>query len=379
MKKVVVFNALQTSLSAGIGRYSFELAREIYSQNKEATDQNSLDIKIVIREEDTAVFDFVSSDDLHIVHGIQTTKQRNAYEQFKLPKYVIEKYPQALLHYPDTMAPIFAKNNVVITVHDLAFKSLKKVFTFKTRMWKNLITNLSIKKAKSIIAITKFTKSEVLQHYPKLHSEKVNVIYNGFNDFSSYEPNMERVSDVVRSAKNYILTVSTISPRKNIDGLIRAFYTIKDLISQNLVIAGNNGWMYESVHKLVVELGLQDRVIFTGKVNDDELAYLYKNTDLLVYVSFYEGFGLPPLEAMSCGKPCIVSDTSSLPEVVGQCATQVTPTDTADIAEAILTVIKSRHEERSAEYNKWLQNFSWKKCGKQVLALYNSLFAGEAL
>lgn len=364
MDRIIVFNALQTSLSGGIGRYSYELARELYVQSP-------TQVKVVIREEDKTDFSFVKSEDLIIVSGIKNSKDRNFYEQFKLPQLISKKYPQAILHYPDTMAPIFSKNEVVITVHDLAFKSLKNVFTWKTVMWKNFITNLSIKKAQKVIAITKFTQSEIVKYYPK-YSDKVSVIYNGFNDFSKEQIDESNISDTIKSIdKKYIVTVSTISPRKNIDGLIKAFNQIKDQVDYQLVIAGGNGWLYESVHELVKELNLENRVIFTGKINDDELKYLYKNANLSAYVSFYEGFGLPPLEAMSYDIPCVVSNTTSLPEVVGEYAVKVDPTNIHNISNALLDVINC--EQKELNYQSWLSHFSWIKCARECLEIYSKL------
>lgn len=360
MDKVIVFNALQTSLSGGIGRYSYELAKELYLQH-------SSQVKVVIREEDQADFNFVDSQDLIIVSNIKNSKQRNFYEQFKLPKLISRQYPNAILHYPDTMAPIFAKNEVTITVHDLAFKSLKDVFTWKTVFWKNFITNLSMKKASKVIAITNFTKSEIAKHYPQ-YKDKVAVIYNGFNDFSKEMIDETKLSQSIKEIKgDYIVTVSTISPRKNIDGLIKAYNQIKNQVHHQLVIAGGNGWLYESVHDLVQELNLQERVIFTGKINDDELKYLYKNATLSAYVSFYEGFGLPPLEAMSYDTPCVVSNTSSLPEVVGEYAIKVDPTNISEIAMALLEGLNKN--QQSLNYKEWLANFSWKKCASETYSV----------
>lgn len=357
MEKLIVFNALQTSLSGGIGRYSYELAKQLYLQYPSQ-------IKIVIRKEDKVEFQFVDSKDLIVVKGITNSKERNFYEQFKLPKLIAKQYPNAILHYPDTMAPIFAKNEVAITVHDLAFKSLKDVFTWKTYIWKNFITNLSIKKASKVIAITEFTKTEIAKYYPK-YMNKVSVVYNGFNDFSKEAVDENNISASIKDIKkDYIVTVSTISPRKNIDGLIKAFNQIKDQIPQQLVVAGGNGWLYESVHDLVHELKLDDRVIFTGKINDDELKYLYKNATLSAYVSFYEGFGLPPLEAMSYNTPCVVSNTSSLPEVVGDYAKKVDPTNIDEISQALLDSLMSN--QQSLNYKDWLANFSWEKCAAET-------------
>lgn len=332
----VVFNALQTSLSGGIGRYCYEVSKAIYKQHK-------IDFKIVIREEDKGLFSFADIEDLIIVEGIKNAKQRNFYEQFKLPKLIYKKYPDAIIHYPDTMAPIFAKNKVIITVHDLAFKSLKDAFTWKTTLWKNFITDLSIKKAHKIIAITEFAKNEILKYYPMVN-DKISVVYNGFNNFSKEPIDVSNINQKILDLKNgkYILTVSTISPRKNIDGLIKAFGLIKDKICDyKLVIAGKNGWLYENVYKVVSNLGLNDRIIFTGSINDDELKFLYKNASLFVYPSFYEGFGLPPLEAMSYGIPCVVSNRTSIPEVVGDAAIKVNPDNLNELGNKIFKVISN--------------------------------------
>lgn len=360
---MLVFNALQTSLNGGIGRYSYELAKELYKLDKE-------NIKLVVREEDLKKFSFVKSKDLIVAKNIKNSIDRNIYEQFKLPKIINKKYPNAIIHYPDTMAPLLSKNKVIITVHDLAFKSVKDAFTWKSKLWKTIVTDLSIKKAKNIIAITNFTRDEILFHYPKINRNKISVIYNGFNNFSKEGITFDNISKRIKKIDSeYIMTVSTISPRKNIDGLIKAFNKIKNDISENLIIAGNNGWMYESVYKLVKELNIEDRVIFTGKINDDELKYLYKNSNAFVYISLYEGFGLPPLEAMSYGIPCIVSNSSSIPEVVGSCAIKVNPKDINNISFEIKRVLKEGSDISMQQIDGNLERFSWEKCANEVLSI----------
>ena len=358
---MIVFNALQTSLNGGIGRYSYELAKELYETNNN-------DIKLVIREEDLEKFSFVKEEDLVIAKNIKNSKERNIYEQFKLPKIINKKYPNAIIHYPDTMAPLLAKNPVVITVHDLAFKSVSGAFTWKQGIWKNIVTDLSIKKAKKIIAITKFTKTEIEKHYPKVDSSKVSVIYNGFNDFSNEDIDKDKIGCKIKDLnKPYILTVSTISPRKNIDGLIKAFNEIKDKVEENLVIAGGNGWMYEQVYSLVDELNLGDRVKFTGRINDEELKWLYKNTKVFAYISFYEGFGLPPLEAKTYDVPCLVSNKASLPEVVGENAMLVEPSDINMISQGLLEILNGNKINIDKKY---LTKFSWRKCAKDLKKVY---------
>lgn len=362
--RIIVFNALQTSLSGGIGRYSYELSKQIYLENRYI-------IKIVIRKEDIKLFSFADKKDLIIVSGINNSRDRNIYEQFKLPRLIYKMYPKAIIHYPDSMAPIFSRNKVVITIHDLAFKSLKNVFTWKTVLWKNIITNISIRKSSKIISITNFTKNEILTYYPNLNTQKISVVHNGFNDFSKEMIEEDNVRKEIKSLNDYILTVSTISPRKNVDGLIKAFSRIKDDIKADLVIAGDNGWMYDKIYELVEELNISNRVKFTGKVNDDELKFLYKNAKVFTYLSFYEGFGLPPLEAMSYGIPCVVSNTSSLPEVVGKLADKVNPRNDEEIAYEILKLYKGKFNQNT--FNNINEIYSWEKCAKELLEVYKEI------
>lgn len=367
-KQIIVFNALQTSLSGGIGRYSYELSKSIYELQQ-------VSMKIVIREQDELLFSFAKKEDLIIISGIRNGKSRNYYEQFKLPKKIYKEYPSAIIHYPDTMAPLFSKNKVIITVHDISFKAMANIFTFKTKLWKNTITRLSLRKAYKIVVDTNFTKNEVLKYYSSQYEKKMDVVYCGFNDFSKQPIDENKIkSDVLKlKEKEYILTVSTISPRKNIDGLIKAFDLIKNKVDCKLVIVGKNGWLYESVYKLVEQLNLGDRVVFAGGINDVELGFLYKNAKLFVYPSFYEGFGLPPLEAMSFGTPCIVSNKTSIPEVVGDAAILVNPYGITEMAEAIKNVIIDNnlycrlHEKG---FNR-IKKFSWRKCAEDMIKIYN--------
>lgn len=368
--KIVVFNALQTSLSGGIGRYSYELSKALYNLQQ-------MSMKIVIREEDKLLFSFAKDEDLIVAKGIKNSKSRNYYEQFILPNKVHKEYPNAIIHYPDSMAPLFSKNKVVITVHDISFKAIDNVFTFKTKLWKSTITKMSLRKANKIIADTNFTKSEILKYYPNTKESNIEVVYCGFNDFSKESIDEVKINNKILNLKQkeYILTVSTISPRKNIDGLIKAFNIIKDKIDCNLVVAGKNGWLYENIYKLVDELHLKDRVIFTGEVNDDELKFLYKNAKLFVYPSFYEGFGLPPLEAMSFGIPVAVSNVTSIPEVVGIEECFFDPYKIREIGTSILDIIASKdlNERIIKQAYKRITKFSWSICSKNLVEVYKKL------
>lgn len=368
---MILFNALQKSISAGIGRYSFELSKELYELLKS-------DIKIIIREEDLEDYSFVNSKSLMIFKNVKNSKDRNLCEQIYLPKIISSKFKNCLVHYPDSMAPIFLNNkNIVITVHDLAFKSLSGAFTKKSVLWKSLITGLSVKKCNRIISITNFSKNELNKHYKNLEN-KINVVYNGFNKLNDNVLNENNVSIKIKelSSKNYVLTVSTISPRKNIQTLIKAFNLIKDEYDGNLVIVGSNGWLYEDIYKMVEQMNIKHRVVFTGKINDDELKVLYKNSKVFVYPSIYEGFGLPPLEAMSYGVKTIVSDVECLKEVLGNGAKYFNPYDYNELSKIIKPFLVSGNKQ-IYDYSEVLNKYSWKKCGEETLKVYERVLKGE--
>lgn len=369
---MILFNALQKSISAGIGRYSFELSRELYNLVKD-------DIKIIIREEDLRDYGFVSSHSLIVFKNIKNSKDRNLCEQVYIPKMVSKEYKDCILHYPDSMVPILSNNKrFVITVHDLAFRSLSNVFTKKTVLWKNFMLSTAIRKANQIISITNFTKDELMRYYKNING-KINVVYNGFNRLSDTHISLSNISDKIfkMSKDNYILTVSTISPRKNIDTLIRAVKLLKENnLNIKLIICGSNGWLYEDIYKLVDQLRLSDMVVFTGKVNDDELKYLYKNAKLFVYPSIYEGFGLPPLEAMSYGVRTIVSDVTCLREVLGSGCDYFPPKDYVILSNILREYFNESLNRVMYNYDDILNKYSWKKCAEGTLKVYEKILKG---
>ena len=370
---MILFNALPKSISAGIGRYSFELSKKLYILIKS-------DLKIIIREEDLEDYNFVDSKSLIVFKNIKNSKQRNFCEQIYIPKMIDEKYKDFVIHYPDSIAPIMSRNKkIVITVHDLAFKSFSQGFTKKTILWKNFMTALSFKKARKIIAITNFSKSELFRYYKNIKDEDVRVVYNGFNKLSKYAINNGNVSEKIDgiNKSKYILTVSTISPRKNIDTLIKAFNLIGDKRDINLVIAGTNGWLYENIYDLAKKSRFSDRIIFTGQINDDELKFLYKNAEVFVYPSFYEGFGLPPLEALSYGTRVIVSDVACFREVLGNSCFYFNPIDYNELSTILdRNLNEGINDDNVFNFNNMLNKYSWGKCAEETVKVYNDILKG---
>ena len=180
---------------------------------------------------------------------------------------------------------------------------------------------------------------------------------------------------------DYILYVGTIQPRKNLGTLIEAYARLKKErgIANRLVITGRKGWLYDRLFARLKELALGDEVIFTGFVPDEELPYIYDGAKAFVYLSFFEGFGLPPLEAMACGVPVITSNTTSLPEVVGDAGIALPPKDVEGVTAALARILTDP-ETAAAMKEKGLRRartFSWESTARQTLEIYGKIAASR--
>ncbi|UCE74464.1 MAG: glycosyltransferase family 4 protein [Methanomassiliicoccales archaeon] len=176
----------------------------------------------------------------------------------------------------------------------------------------------------------------------------------------------------------FILYVGAIEPRKNLKLLIRAFNDIKNEFNGKyyLVVVGPKGWSYEEDLKLIEDLGITERIVMPGYIPDGDLHYLYNGAKLFVFPSLYEGFGLPPLEAMACGVPVITSNCSSLPDVVADAGIMIDPYRVDQLTEAIHLVLSDEHmwqEMREKGLNR-AKMFSWEKCARETLKVYEDVY-----
>jgi len=269
----------------------------------------------------------------------------------------------------------------IITVHDLIrYLDLKRHETFinrpnlRDRFYLNLDYK-GIKRAKRIIAISQTTKND-LMHYLNIPSERISVVYLGV-DHKLFRPVSHRIYDYP-----YILFVGSEQPRKNFTGLLEAFRQLKTeprFKDLKLVKVGRAGGQEANFRRPAMEvietLGLADEVIFTDFVPEADLPIYYSGADVFVLPSLYEGFGFPVLEAMACGCPVVTSNTTSLPEVVGEAGIMVNPYDADSLAQAIRQVLTDS-ELRDNMARKGLEQakkFSWEKTAKQTLAVYNKV------
>jgi len=270
---------------------------------------------------------------------------------------------------------LFLKNPFIVTVHDL----VRFCFGFaRETVSERILLKLDIrgiKRASHIIAISQNTRNDLIT-YLTIPDDRISVIYNGV-DHSIFKP-----YDVKLLNKPYILYIGSERPRKNLDRLFEAFAKLKGEFPElKLVKVGTPGrsekYRRDTMKKLG-SLGITRDIIFIDHMPELELAYYYSSATLLAYPSFYEGFGLPPLEAMACGCPVITSNTSSLPEVVGEAGIMVNPYDTDSLVKAmrqVLTDAKLRDDmiRKGFEQSK---RFSWEKTARETLEVYNKV-AGE--
>jgi glycosyltransferase involved in cell wall biosynthesis len=295
----------------------------------------------------------------------------------KLPKIDWFVGDVDVYHSPNYCLNVLARGKSMMTIHDLNFLAYKQ-FTIASGRWHYAfkIKNYA-QKVDAIVADSQSTKNEIIK-YLKIPEEKIHVIYLGcspaFQPLSSSETK-QKIMEKYQIKRDFILYVGTLEPRKNLKGIIQAYNYSRAKDDFLLVLAGGKGWKYKHIFRLVNQLKLQDRVVFCGYMPDSDLPALYNSASVFVYPSFYEGFGLPPLEAMACGTPVIVSDTTSLPEVAGDAGIYVDPFDIEQISVSIDTVLSDVKLCRTLRERGLMRAklFSWEKTARETIKLYKRL------
>ncbi|MBN1483211.1 MAG: glycosyltransferase family 4 protein [Chloroflexia bacterium] len=276
-----------------------------------------------------------------------------------------------LLHATMNVAPWWTPCPLVVTIHDLAYMRYPEVHPRGRRLYLNLLTRLTVRRARAVIAVSEFTGREV-QRLLGVPGERIQVIYEGVDpDFCPRPPEEVAAFRERRGLPpRYLLYLGNLEPRKNLRRLVQAYARVAT--DAPLVLAGARGWGYEALFAEVEALGLSERVLFPGFVPREELPLWYNGAVALVYPSRYEGFGLPPLEAMACGTPVLTSTASSLPEVVGEAGLQVSAEDVPALAAAMQRLL-DRADLRAELRQRGLERarrFSWSNMARETAALY---------
>jgi glycosyltransferase involved in cell wall biosynthesis len=353
----------------GIGRYIENTLKEILKIDR------INQYEILIRSEDIGGF-HLKADNLHIVE----TKANffGIKEQTELLSLLNERQPD-LVHFTNFNFPVAYKGKFVITIHDLTllrFRNLrnslarKAYYLLTEQVMRNVVLKKGIKKSEVVIVPSNYVKQDLAKTL-KVRRNKITVTYEASDtNFAKGRINLEKK----HITKPYILYVGNSYPHKNLERMIIAFGKLVTdyLLDYQLVIAGKKDSFHERLEEAVQQADLQDRVIFTGFVTDQELSGLYNNASLYVFPSLSEGFGLPPLEAMAHGLPVVSSNATCMPEILGDAAIYFDPKNINEMARTMLEVLtdKKLAEGLIKKGRAQVKKYSWKKTAKQTLSIY---------
>lgn len=285
-----------------------------------------------------------------------------------------------ITHFFNYIVPPFVHGKKVVTVHDMVYKAFPETVRGRTRFMLETGLKKSMKRADIIVTDSEFSRNEIIKYFPE-HSGKIRVVPCGV-DCRRFRPcaNPETIAEVKKSLDidgEYFLYVGTIEPRKNLVRMIKAYKVFTKHVKNppKLVLAGAKGWLCDDIYALVRKLGIDNQVIFTKYVPSEDMTPLICGAMAFVFPSLYEGFGMPPLEAMACGVPVLTSGEASLPEVVGDCAVICDAYSVKSIAKGLYRLYKNPdlRKELSRRGNERAGLFTWENSAKKLHAIYREL------
>ena len=355
------------SAKTGIGHYTLELSRALAAIDPDYEFQLISPVPLVF--------------DDHLPRNVRRVEapKRKLWWFAGLPLY-IRRSSLALFHGTNYDIPLWSQCPTVLTIHDLS------LLLYPQTHLKHLVRRaryrlpLMARNATRIITATEHVKKEVAHH---LRVDPAKIAITPYAPRSDFRPMAPTAAEAVRRRLGvedvFILFVGTIEPRKNLITLLRAFAETRmntDLRPQ-LVIAGQEGWLMSEMSSYIEREGLKERIKFTGYIADEDLRALYSSCAVCVYPSLYEGFGLPPLEAMSCGAPVIAADVPSLHETVGKAALLVPPTDVQQLTRALVEILRDEHKRAyfSRAGMEWAAQFTWERTAQLTLEVYREAMA----
>jgi glycosyltransferase involved in cell wall biosynthesis len=354
---------------AGIGQYTLRLTHALASLYRD--DRFTL---LQDRRQPTPLL-----DELNVSTTGCLVPSHHALEQVLLPWFV-DQLKTEVFHSPDFIPPLRARGPSVITIHDLAFLIYPHFLTKDSARYYGQIDR-AVRRADRIIAVSESTKGDLVSMLGT-PEDRIRVIHEAADPLFQPEDRasaLEQVQALFDLPGEFILFVSTIEPRKNVPGLLRAYRRLRDdyKLTPALVLVGARGWLCTEIDELVEKLGLKPHCFFLGSIGSHDLSHLYNAACCLVHPAFYEGFGLPPLEAMACGTPVVVSNVSSLPEVVGDAALLVNPENDEEITVALWRLLSSQAlwTELREKGLRRAAAFSWERTAQQTMAVYREVVA----
>lgn len=273
---------------------------------------------------------------------------------------------------------------LVVTAHDLSFEKFPETFSWKQRIWHFFVNFRDLaKRADHIISVSDSTKDDLVTEY-KIVPEKVSVIHSGIDErFRNIDRNnteLLRIKQKYSLPYKFILFLGTFEPRKNIVALLQAYDALMEqgnteVKKYELVLAGTRGWKYQEIFQAIENSAHKEKIHLPGFIEDDDKVAVYNLSSVFVYPSLYEGFGFPPLEAMSCGVPVISSHASSLPEIIGTAGIMIDPYQPDELLKALLSLTENNEFSGSLQKKGLLQakKFSWQKAADETRKVFEKL------
>ena len=344
----------------GIGRFSFQTLKRITTANK--------DVHFVFLFDRMFSEEFIFSDNITpLIISPQARHPFLYYIWFEYSvKSTLNRMKPDLFLSPDGFLSLGAKCKQLPVIHDINFLHHPKDSKPLTAKYYNRFFPKFAAKATRIATVSEFSKKDISQNY-KIDPAKIDVVYNGINE--EFEPIDDNQKTEIRKkfsgGKNYFLFVGSLHPRKNIPRLINAFELFKKESGSDykLLLAGPHFWGLSDIYKSMEGLACKNDIIFTGRLNDKDLADVMASAFALTFVPYYEGFGIPLVEAMACNIPTIASNCTSMPEIVGDAALLVNPFEISEIKNAMLKLYNNAamREQLVKKGTERKNNFSWDK------------------
>jgi glycosyltransferase involved in cell wall biosynthesis len=372
-KKVIGIDArFYGPKNKGIGRYVKEIVDRVT-----ATDKDNDYVVFLARDN----YDSFRPVGTNVKKVLADVRWYTFAEQVVIPR-LIKKEKIDLMHFPHFNVPFFCPVNFIVTIHDLILikfptvksSTLNPLFYWFKNLAYRLIIARAVTKARLVIAVSEFTKKDILEKF-KIPADKVKVTLLGVASAFVAEQTNSPV-DVLSTygiVKPYLLYVGNAYPHKNLEWLIWAFEQLKEKHNElQLVLVGKEDYFYRRLKLIASKSANSKSIVFPGFVKDEDLQPLYQNALAYVFPSLYEGFGLPPLEAMSQGCPVISSDQSCMPEILDDAVLYFSPIDAWDFINQVEKIIESEElvKELVAKGRKVAQKYSWQECAAETLAFY---------
>jgi len=376
MNNIKIIGIDARSPSTGIRRYTQEVINGILGMDASIGSAQVLKNKYVIflLPNDFEKLEFGNPN---VKKVLADFKWYSLKEQIIMPR-LIKKENVDLMHFPHFNVPFFYRKKFIVTIHDLIltkFPSVRAttlnpiIYKFKNLAYKFIIKS-ALRRSEKIIAVSEFTKKDIIEQFG-VKNEKIVVTHEGVSEKLKQAEKEDDKEVLFRYNihRPFFFYAGNAYPHKNLEGLIKIYPKIKEKFRDlQLVFVGSEDYFYKRLKK-----DASEDIIFTDYISDKELAALYRNALFYIFPSLYEGFGLPPLEAMANGCPVVSSDRSSMPEILGDAALYFNSDKEEEIIEAIEKIVNSENlkKELIQKGYEQIKKYSWEECARKTLEIYN--------